>query len=199
MSSQKTQFRLLAFLVVLSFFGSLAQAAEPVASPSPESVVGSYLEAMKAGQYLESAKLMHPEALEKFRTVLLPLAEAEQESGEANPADSLLALFRGVPDVAALKKLPPAEFFAAFFGGVTDANPMLKEALASGSMTAIGSVPEGDTIHVVCRTSAAVEGISISKMEVVSLKRSAGEWRVLLSGEIEGMAQALRKALSEKT
>jgi len=184
-----------ALLVVLSLAGVSVQAAEPPASPSPESVVQSYAQALQSGRYLALAELMHPEALEKFQSMMLPLFDA----AKGDDAAGLLALFRGVPDVAALKKLSRTEFFAAFFGGIIGGGEGVKEVLASVSMTPLGSVPEGDVLHFVCRSAVATDGVSISKLEVVSLKRSAGSWRVLLSGEVEGVAQALRDALSGKT
>lgn len=193
--NQKNPIFLHAILFVLSL-AAFAQAADSPAPSSPESVAESYLQALKAGQYLPAAELMHPEALEKFRAMVLPVVE---ESAGGDQTESLLPLFRGASNIAALKKFSPAEFFAAFLGAITDANPGMKEALASGSLTMIGSVPEGDTIHVVCRTAGTVEGITFSKMEVVSLKRSTGSWRVLLSGEMEGIVQALRKARSDNT
>jgi hypothetical protein len=185
-----------ALLFVLSLVGVSARAADSPASSSPEFVVQSYLQAVQSGQYLAVAELMHPEALEKFQAMMLPLVE------EAEGADQpeVLLLFRGVSDVAALKKLSRAELFAAFFGGVTDLNPGVKEVLASGSLsiTPIGSVPEGDILHLLCRTAVSMDGINLNKMEVVSLKRSTGSWRVLLSGEMEGIAQAMRNAISGK-
>jgi hypothetical protein len=190
---------LCALFLLLSLSGAAAQPAKPAAppaAPSAESVVQIYLEALKAGDFQKSAELMHPEALEKFRSLLIPLAEASAgEEGE----DNLLSLFKGVSDVAALKKLSPAAFFTAFFNGLTEMSPGLKDALASGNMTVIGSVPEGDTLHVVCRTSVKVEELSIAKMEVMSLKRHEGNWRVLLSGEMEGLAQALSKSVAGRT
>ena len=199
MSPSKNPILLCALFLVLSLSGAAAQTAKPAAAPavpSAESVVQSYMETMKAGDFQKSAELMHSEALEKFRTLLLPLVEAAEK---AKAEESLLSLFKGVPDLAALKKLSAAGFFASFFGGLTEANPTIKDALASGSITVIGSVPEGETLHVVCRTSAAAEGISVVKMEVMSLKRDAGNWRVLLSGEMEGLAQALSKSMSGGT
>ncbi len=174
--------------------GAAARTAEPAAAALPEAVVESYTKALQAGDYLKSTDFMHPEALEKFRGMVLPLVE----SVGAESA-SLLPLFKGVADVAALKKLSPAEFFASFLGGLTAANPAVLAALSSGSMAALGSVAEGEMLHVVCRTSLGFEGIKINKMNVVSLKRAAGNWRVLLSGEIEGMAEALRKAFAGAT
>ena len=205
MTSRRILFLSGVLCCALSLAGARARAAEPPASPapaaasaataSPESVVQGYLETMKAGQFVKMAELMHPEALEKFRAMMLSIVDETKTSEEDNP----LRLFRGVKDVAALKKLSPAEFFAAFFGGLMDLSPAMKDALGSGSMgmTPIGSVPEGDVLHVVCRTTAGVEGVNITKMEVISLKRAGGNWRVLLSGEMEGIAQALRAAASK--
>lgn len=185
-----------AFFLLLALSGTLVQALEPPSPSSPESVVQAYVAAMKAGQYAQTAEFMHPEALEKFRTMMLPLVEASAGTDEEK---GLLAFFRGVKDVEALKKLSPAEFFAAFFAGLAESSPGMKEALSSASTTVIGSVPEGDVIHVVSRTSVGVEGIGLSKMEVVSLKRAGEDWRVLLSGNIEGIAQALKKAFSRES
>jgi hypothetical protein len=195
MSPRKNELLVFLLLLVFSFSGALAQAAAPPAAESPESVVQRYTAAMKAGDYQKTAELMHPEALEKFRNLLLPLLDVPQG---ADKEQSALPLFRGAKDVAAVKKLSPTEFFASFMGGLIDSEPLLKDALGSAGMTPIGSVPEGDVLHVVCRTSVAVQGVSLSKLEVVSVKRSAGNWRILLSGELEGMAELLRATMSHK-
>ena len=188
MNLQKNPIFPCVLFLVLSFIGPFAQAAEPPAPSSPESVVESYLQAMRGGQYLKLAELIHPEGLEKFRSMFLPLIE---EAKRADPPEDLLTLFRGVGDVTELKKLSPAEFFAAFFGGIADVNPGLAEALTSARMTPIGSVPEGDIIHIVCRTTVEVEGFNGSKVEVISLRRSAGNWRVILPESFESIVQAL--------
>lgn len=183
------------YVVLLTVsLAAFAQGAAPSATDSPESVVLGYMEALKSGQYLKGAELMHPEALEKFRGMLLPIVE---ETAAGGAEESFLPLFRGVSDLAALKKLSPAEFFAAFFGGIVDNAPGIAEGLSSGSITPLGSVPEGDILHFVCRTSVTMQGLSLTEMEVVSLKRSQGNWRVLISGKMEGIAQALRNAQSE--
>lgn len=194
MIPRKGPFLILGLLLALSLSGALLQAAEPPAAESPDSVVQRYGAAIKANDYLKAAELMHPEALEKFKALLLPLLDVPQEDKERGA----LALFRGAKDVAAVKKLPPAEFFASFLGGIADSAPLIKDALGSANMSPIGSVPEGDVLHVVCRTSVMVKGISLTKLEVVSLKRSAGNWRVLLSAELEGMAQILGASQSHK-
>lgn len=172
-----------ALLLTLSFTESLVQAAEPPAAESPESVVRHYTEAIAAGQYLKATEFMHPEGLQKFRDALLPLLE--------KPAGDKAALrpFE-VSDTAALKKLSPAEFFAGYISGLVSASPVMKATLISSSLTPIGSVPEGDLVHVVCRAKLGLMGADTTKMEVVTLKRSNGSWRVLSNGDLEGLAIA---------
>ncbi len=67
----------------------------------------------------------------------------------------------------------------------------MKETLASGSLAPIGSVPEGDLIHVVGRANGKLGGKGFNKLEVVSVKRVGENWRVLLSGQMEAMTQVL--------
>lgn len=59
--NQKKPALLFALLFLLPFAVVFAQAAEPRPSASPESVVKSYLEALKSGQYLAVAEMMYPE------------------------------------------------------------------------------------------------------------------------------------------
>ena len=53
--------------------------------------------------------------------------------------------------------------------------------------------PEGnDVVHVVYRGTATVGEVKISKMSVMSLKADGDSWRMLLTGDIEGMAAMMK-------
>lgn len=39
---------------------------------------------------------------------------------------------------------------------------------------------------------ATVEQMAVSKLDVISLRRSGSEWKALLKGDIEGMPEAIR-------
>ncbi|HVR97497.1 MAG TPA: hypothetical protein VMW27_12840 [Thermoanaerobaculia bacterium] len=184
----------LCLLLTTSVLAQTAEPAKPASAASPETVVQSYLDLMKKGQYNEMAAAMHPEALEKFRSMLLSVAE---EMPGATEPGGMLSLFKGVSSAEALKKLSPVEFFASFFAGMSELNPVMKELLASIQSKALGSVKEGDTVHVVCRTTAGFSGASMDKMEVVSVKQHQGQWKVLLSGDIQNMAQAIRNSIAQ--
>lgn len=69
------------------------------------------------------------------------------------------------------------------------------EALRSAQIEVLGEVAEGDDqVHVLYRTKMKVEEVEMTKLAVVSFKRSPDGWRGLLLGDVEGMAAALRAA-----
>lgn len=161
---------------------------EPPA-PSPEMVVQSYMAAMKEGRYKDMAGVMHPEALEKFAGMMRPLLEAGlQDEGEGG---EMFRAFKGLTPEA-LKKLTPADLFSGLLDGLGQVVPDMREAMRSATVKPIGSVPEGDLVHVVCRSSFSMQEISMSSVQVISLKKSEEAWRVLLTAEMEGLAQAFQ-------
>ncbi|MCC6131877.1 MAG: hypothetical protein IT186_18305 [Acidobacteria bacterium] len=175
---------------------------EPKATPAPkvtpaavnaEELVQAYVGSLRAGRYDEVGKLLDVEGCKRLQTQLVPVIK---EAHTASPEAGLLKLFDGIETVEGLEKLTPAQFVAAFFGGVTKLNPIFKETLSSMTAKVIGTVPEGDgVIHVVCRITNTNAGMSITKVSVISLKKNDARWGVMLSSEIENMAEQVRRVL----
>lgn len=176
---------------------------EPKATPAskvtpaparPEEIVQAYVGSLRAGRYDEVGRLLDVEGCKRLQTQLVPVIK---ESHTANPEAGLLKLFDGIETVEGLEKLSPEEFVAAFFGGVTKLNPVFKETLSSMTAKVIGTVPEGDgVLHVVCRITNSNAGMNITKVSVISLKKNGGKWGVMLSSEIENMAEQVRRVLA---
>lgn len=173
--------------------------ATPVskATPAPvnaEEIVQAYVGSLRAGRYDEVGRLLDVEGCKRLQTQLVPVIK---ESHTATPEAGLLKLFDGIETVEGLEKLSPEEFVAAFFGGVTKLNPVFKETLSSMTAKVIGTVPEGDgVLHVVCRITNSNAGMNITKVSVISLKKNGGKWGVMLSSEIENMAEQVRRVLA---
>ena len=65
---------------------------------------------------------------------------------------------------------------------------------AGEDVVPVGHVAEGNDAHVVFRLKvAADDGVTITKVQAMSLRRLGPTWRVLLSGEFEGLAAALAR------
>lgn len=179
----------LATLLLVSTGAALA------APPPPEQVVASYVAALTGGRFDEAAAQMDPRDLERFRALLEPLFDIEAKPGEPGP----LALLDGVKDVASAKALPAPAFFNAFLNGLSKLNPAFGASLRTATSETLGSVPEGaDTLHFVCRSKAKVGELSLTKMTVVTLHRVGGEWKIALSGEIEGLAETIRQSVLKR-
>jgi UDP-N-acetylmuramoylalanine--D-glutamate ligase len=50
----------------------------------------------------------------------------------------------------------------------------------------------GETVHLVARTNFTIGAVSFSKLQVISLKPYQDGWKLLLSGDIEGMVQGMQ-------
>lgn len=160
-------------------------------SETPETVAEHYAAAMRAGDWVALTSLMHPDALRKFRGFFAPIVE-ENAFGEVGKV-----LF-GVDKAADFAALSDSEVFRRLFGFLASNTPALKEALGGAAMTVIGHVNEGpDTVHLVFRMRVSVQGIAVEKVDVMPMRRHGATWLVLLSGDMEGVAAALRAQLAK--
>jgi hypothetical protein len=126
--------------------------------------------------------------------MLLQVVEGAAKEGKQA---EVLTLFDGVSDVEALKKLNPAEFHVAFLKGVMAKQPDLQKSMAGANYRFLGHVMEGPTAHVVYRLSMRFEGAGdIALPGVISMKKNGPGWAALLTGDIDGMAQALTQRFS---
>lgn len=157
------------------------------AAGSPEAFAERYVQALRDERWSDAAGMMHPEALAELRAMFAPIV-THPEGGEvgrevfglAEPGD-----FATTSDTA---------LFAAFLRTVTGNSPEFMAVMKQAKATWVGHVDEGaDVTHVVYRLHMAYEGIAITKLDVMSLKRSDGEWRAVLKGDVRGIAEALRR------
>ena len=156
---------------------------------TPEGTASAAMAAMAAQDFQQYSLYMHPAALADFKRTMMEVVESAAEAkGEAQ----LLALFDGVNGLDGLRKLDDRQFFTSFLDGVMTKIPMMKEALSGADMQMLGHVMEGEVAHVVARVSVKMQGASIKKMSVVSLQKDGGEWKMLLTGELEGFARMLK-------
>ena len=157
----------------------------------PEPVAASYLSAMQAGDWAGMAKLMHPDALHQLREFMAPLF-----ASGIPEAEEFRQQFLGVRTAAEAAALSDTTVFTNFVRALNARNPVATQALREAIIEQIGHVTEGpDIAHVVYRATLDVEGMSVTNVSVLPLKRSGDLWRVLLTGDYSALATALRQAL----
>ena len=159
-------------------------AAELKPDMTPQQVATESFARMRAGDWPGAAATFDPAALRQFRGML----GATDDAGKLAP---MLQMLLGVDDAAALAKLDDTAFFAGFLKTMMGRTQGM---VSLGDQQILGAVPEGDRqVHLVTRNTAEAMGIKMTRMEVVSLNRTAQGWRLALSGQMEGMAEVMRK------
>lgn len=165
----------------------LASVVPALAAETPEQVCAQYLAAIKQHGIVAMSEFIHPDEFARFKNLMMPIFEA----GDAAEREDLRRGFFGesaTPESVAA--MPPADFTRAVMA-VLDAQLKTKK-VSFGNADVLGAVKEGEIVHMVTRASVAAGDVTLTQLEVVSLKPSGDTWRLLLSGQIEGMAQGLR-------
>lgn len=162
-----------------------AQGPAPAGGGTPEAFAKAYTQRFHAGDLDGAAAMMHPDALATMRRFLNAMVALD--SSEASLSQVL-----GVRTAAEARGLSDAQSFARFMTFYLQQQPGLAEAMRTATVESIGSVPEGDRDrHVIYRLGVTSEGITISKLYVISLRRLGDGWGAMLSGDMEGMIAAM--------
>jgi hypothetical protein len=180
---------------IIAAFVCLAAGAP---AQSPETVARGYMEAMRAGDMEQVVTYMHPSALEKFKGILTEVAEivaAADPAADPKRTTALKMIF-GAEGPESVKTAEAKDVFVRFMTNLTAGIPRMREMLANVSYEFVGHVDEGgNQTHVVYRATLETGGAEVTKMEVLTLKREAEEWRVMLTGDIESLVGGLGRQL----
>ncbi|MDX2030529.1 MAG: hypothetical protein SF339_07660 [Blastocatellia bacterium] len=184
-------------LTLLLTLGLAAAGRSQSQTETPESVAQAYVAATQQGDWPKATSYMHPDALAGFKKAFAPVFDAKDPKAAAG----IGAIF-GINSREEFDALTGGQLLEKLMGTLGGAMPGLNQLMKQSSFTILGRVPEGeDLVHLVCRAQVPMGGmqlkeapdltknVTFSKMEVVSLRRYESTWRVILSGEIEGMAQ----------
>jgi len=160
------------------------------ASQTPEEFAVAYMDATRAADWPRVAGLMHPDALQQFKDMFAPIAEVDT-TGE------VLSNLFGVSSAAAYATTPPDSIYMGFMAAMMNLSPDLAGALSGSTIQPIGHIEEKATelTFIVFRMTMQAESMSISEVNVIPLKKHGGSWKAMLTGEVQGMAEALKKGL----
>ena len=145
------------------------------------------LDALRRGDWAGVAAQMHPDELRRFREMLQPIFLQAAAQGEEMPG------FFTAGGGAALEALDDAAFFSRFLTGLMASRPGLDATMAGADAEVIGVLFEDrEHAHVVYRITMRAGEVSITKLSVTPARRTDGGWAFMLTGEFEGLAQALQ-------
>lgn len=170
----------------------LALAPGLAAQDTPEQVAGRYFQTLRTGDYAANVALMHPEALDELKEMMEGLVALA--GAAAAEDDSTFQRMFGVASAAEFNQLSPAQVFERMLRSQLE-NEDMREVLSSSQTTILGHVMEGDSVaHVVYRMRMSFGEMDMDQVQVTPLKRADGQWRVLLTGSLAGMMNAIPRA-----
>jgi hypothetical protein len=168
-----------------------AQTGQAQTAESPEQVTDRFVTAMRASDWVGMASLMHQNALKEMRQLLAGVFEAPN-------AGQIRQQLLGVTTVQQAQALSDTAVFAALMR-MTSQDTDVAALLKTAKVQVLGHVNEGaDTVHVVYRMAMTINGIPITKMDVMSLARSPAGWRGLLKGDFSALAAGIRAAMQSQ-
>jgi hypothetical protein len=159
-----------------------------------EKAAADGMEAARKEDWKRYAELVHPESLEDYKNMWLPALTPAAKAGPEKQAD-LLPLFDKASDLKSVLALEPKDFFVSSMKGM--ASQFRREGLPSAlnaDVKILGTVHEGDDqAYVVVRTRRKLDGAEMTQVEVVALKRSGTEWKMMLPDSVRIMAETFRR------
>lgn len=160
----------------------------PSAAETPEDVANRYFEALQEHGLSAVGDFLHPDGLAKFKQMMMPVVSFVDEQGDA----PMLAAFFAGATIEEVEAMLPADFMSGFLSIITAQTEELG-AIHFDEIEVLGSLKEADDlVHVLTRVTVGVGELAMTDMEVVSVRPYEGSWRILLTGELEGLARTLR-------
>lgn len=175
--------RVVAGLVLGLTLGAAPLKAQAAAG-SPRAVAERVLGALASRNAAAFGRDMHPEAMAAFKSgVVRGLAQVTAAEDKAE----VEKFFQGDEKFDRLSAMPPDRFFTAYMGGVFQR--MREEGNVRVNYAVLGEVPEGNSqVHVVYRGRITAGDQTLSDVDILTLRRSPGGWKALLSGELRALA-----------
>lgn len=194
-------------LIAVVSFAAAAQNASPSPPPtegaqdpdvqelvsgSPEWVAREYLISVREKGFATKADFLHPDEMDRFKSILTPIFAAESESGGRALMN---ATFGRDARMAAVRLADPADFLRRFARVMSVRMP--DQPTDYDRLRVLGTVKEDEQTHVLVRLSSASATVG-ERLEVVTLLPYEGGWKLKLSPKLETAVLAMDRRGGER-
>ncbi len=164
------------------------------AGSTPQEMARLYFDAFKSGDMESMAANMHEEELAKFKDSMIPVIAKNLNPDTVDMTREAVAIrqLAGRDSLEKIQAEDPRVFFLRFMNWMNRMNPMIAKMMSGSKIDTLGYVEEKDMAHVVCRITMEVMGATVSQMKVMSVKKDGEQWKLMLTGEIEGLSSAMQ-------
>jgi len=136
--------------------------------------------------------LTHPAEITKFHDLMMPVFDAEHSQGKRESLDRFFGTGASMEEI---KQANPPEFMSRMLSALAPSF----ESVQWQSIEIIGTAREGDVVHVVTRIHLGVGETKVIQLQIFSFKEFEGNWKMMMSGDIQNMAPLLRASIEKKS
>ena len=179
--------RNLLLFACIAIIPTLAQATEE----TPVQVVERFHAAFRKQRWLALADFLHPEDFANAQQALL------SQFSDDNPTTrkQIEEFYGDGMTIAKLKGVSPEEWINPILAGMN--RSLDRSGVRITALDVLGSIEEGELRHVLYRWQSETPQIRMSQVEVRTLRKYKGAWRLLppmdLQISLAGMQRALQK------
>ena len=162
----------------------------------PKQVATAAFESLRNTDWVTYSSYLTQDALQNFQAqVVNGLGSIVPRDAEGNPADSF-QLMGYMYETQSLMMLPADSFMVEILNRLFSTTPQLKETFSTIQNDIVGGVKEGETFaHLVIRNEYAFQGEPVQEMSVATLRLDNGEWKMMLSHQIRGIADMMVQSM----
>ena len=158
---------------------------------TPEKLVNKYYNYIVSNDMQSLSEYMHSDELDKFKNMLQPVFLSLLKNSNTPPPFS----FTNGDSLEIIYQDSSKQFFERFMRFAISLNPGLNSAISGSTIEPIGHVKDGDVVHVVVKFTLNIKGMEINKLSVMSIKKDNDEWKLMLTGDIKGIAEAMKSKM----
>lgn len=177
----------------------LAVAGEPTADEaalldlrpqeSPEALATKYLEAYSKGDWTAVARLSHYDDLIRMKTLWLKGWENDEAT---------VRRFLALSDVESLEDCDPVHLFARMLERFeSDDEEALGSLVGNQGVQVLGTVEDGEDVHVVYRTNVHLIDVPVAAVDVVTCRAYKKGWLAKLPMDMEAILFAVFKHIND--
>jgi hypothetical protein len=170
----------------LIFTVLLAAACFPASAAGPNGAqqrgAEAFLAALAGGNVMAVAQELHPDEVEKLRTRLLALLEAEASRSDNTYRSRLFGPGRSLAD---LQNMTPVRFYAALSDRVRF------RAREYQKVDWLAAVPDGKVVYLVGKGEQPKERGAVKVLVTVALAQYGAQWRAIVPSEVEAQLDDL--------
>ena len=164
----------------------------------PIATAATAYDALQAGDFSTFVSYLHPEAVSEFENMVQPVLNALAPTDSLGNVVDSMNIFGTWRQSQAFMDQPADSIFVQVMSAIFEIAPEIRMTFSSIENDFVGGVMQADTAFLVSRTTLTSQGQPFSEMNVVSMTKSDGEWKMQMPTQIRGILDLAMRSLMQQ-